>query len=217
VYPTPHPAPRHHSGHTDTPGNRPRYAARPASPQTLNPKNSEPLYPKPYTINELYAVNPKFQILNPNSKSLNPSSQTLDPKANILNPKALNLKTQNLKRTVYICHVTQAEQTPACTRREKTVRRIVLFGDSITEQSFGDGGFGAALQHEYRRHTDVVLRGYSGYNTAHAVALLPFVFPLDDATPPILVKPQTLNPTPQTPNLKPYTIPSYPKLQTPNL
>lgn len=65
--------------------------------------------------------------------------------------------------------------------------RIVLFGDSITEQSFGDGGFGAALADRYRRHADVMLRGYSGYNSADAVALLPHVFPLDDPTPPVLV------------------------------
>ena len=65
--------------------------------------------------------------------------------------------------------------------------RIVLFGDSITEQSFGDGGFGAALADKYRRHADVLLRGYSGYNSRDAVALLKHVFPLDDPTPPVLV------------------------------
>ena len=65
--------------------------------------------------------------------------------------------------------------------------RIVLFGDSITEQSFGEGGFGAALADRYRRHADVLLRGYSGYNSRDAVALLKHVFPLDDPTPPVLV------------------------------
>ena len=65
--------------------------------------------------------------------------------------------------------------------------RIVLFGDSITEQSFGDGGFGAALADKYRRHADVLLRGYSGYNSRDAVALLKHVLPLDDPTPPVLV------------------------------
>ena len=65
--------------------------------------------------------------------------------------------------------------------------RIVLFGDSITEQSFGEGGFGAALANRYRRHADVLLRGYSGYNSRDAVALLKHVFPLDDPTPPVLV------------------------------
>jgi lysophospholipase L1-like esterase len=65
--------------------------------------------------------------------------------------------------------------------------RIVLFGDSITEQSFGEGGFGAALANRYARRADVILRGYSGYNTRMAVGLLPYVFPLDDPNPPVLV------------------------------
>ena len=65
--------------------------------------------------------------------------------------------------------------------------RIILFGDSITEQSFGEGGFGASLADKYRRSADVILRGYSGYNSAHAVALLDAVFPLDDPSPPVLV------------------------------
>uniref|UniRef100_A0ACD5ZRR1 Uncharacterized protein n=1 Tax=Avena sativa TaxID=4498 RepID=A0ACD5ZRR1_AVESA len=45
---------------------------------------------------------------------------------------------------------------------------IVLFGDSITEESFGEGGWGAYLANHYSRSADVVLRGYSGYNTRWA-------------------------------------------------
>ncbi|KAM0922405.1 hypothetical protein ACQ4PT_006202 [Festuca glaucescens] len=45
---------------------------------------------------------------------------------------------------------------------------IVLFGDSITEESFGEGGWGAHLANHYSRSADVVLRGYSGYNTRWA-------------------------------------------------
>uniref|UniRef100_A0A1D1ZIP9 GDSL esterase/lipase At5g45920 n=1 Tax=Anthurium amnicola TaxID=1678845 RepID=A0A1D1ZIP9_9ARAE len=47
--------------------------------------------------------------------------------------------------------------------------RLILFGDSITEESFGDGGWGAALAHLFSRTADVVLRGYSGYNTRWAL------------------------------------------------
>lgn len=47
--------------------------------------------------------------------------------------------------------------------------KLVLFGDSITEESFGDGGWGAALAHHFSRTADVVLRGYSGYNTRWAL------------------------------------------------
>lgn len=65
--------------------------------------------------------------------------------------------------------------------------RIVLFGDSITEQSFGEGGFGGAFADKYKRHADVILRGYSGYNSRDAVALLRNVFPTNDPTPPVLV------------------------------
>lgn len=42
---------------------------------------------------------------------------------------------------------------------------MILFGDSITEDSFGDGGWGASLAHHFSRSLDVILRGYSGYNT----------------------------------------------------
>ncbi|XP_074567428.1 GDSL esterase/lipase At5g45920 [Curcuma longa] len=47
--------------------------------------------------------------------------------------------------------------------------KIVLFGDSITEESFGEGGWGASLAHLFARWADVVLRGYSGYNTRWAL------------------------------------------------
>jgi lysophospholipase L1-like esterase len=45
---------------------------------------------------------------------------------------------------------------------------ILLLGDSITEESFGEGGWGAHLANHYSRSADVVLRGYSGYNTRWA-------------------------------------------------
>ncbi|ACI65491.1 predicted protein, partial [Phaeodactylum tricornutum CCAP 1055/1] len=65
---------------------------------------------------------------------------------------------------------------------------IVLFGDSITEQAFGvDGnvGWASLLAAAYSRRADVLNRGFSGYNTSHAVELLPRVFtgPLD--SPPL--------------------------------
>ncbi|CAL9110749.1 unnamed protein product [Musa textilis] len=50
--------------------------------------------------------------------------------------------------------------------------KLVLFGDSITEESFGDGGWGAALAHHFSRSADIVLRGYSGYNTRWALKVL---------------------------------------------
>ncbi|KAM0874336.1 hypothetical protein ACQ4PT_037495 [Festuca glaucescens] len=50
--------------------------------------------------------------------------------------------------------------------------RLVLFGDSITEQSFASGGWGAALANHFGRQADVVLRGLSGYNTRWALKVL---------------------------------------------
>jgi hypothetical protein len=55
---------------------------------------------------------------------------------------------------------------------------MVLFGDSITEQSFRPGGWGAALADTYSRKADVVVRGYGGYNTRWALFLLHQIFPL---------------------------------------
>ena len=51
--------------------------------------------------------------------------------------------------------------------------RIVLFGDSITQQAFGSHGFGTSLAERYQRRADVLNRGYSGYNTSWALELLP--------------------------------------------
>lgn len=55
---------------------------------------------------------------------------------------------------------------------------IVLFGDSITAQSFRSGGWGSALADAYSRKADVVVRGYGGYNTRWALFLLHHIFPL---------------------------------------
>ncbi|PUZ56510.1 hypothetical protein GQ55_5G318200 [Panicum hallii var. hallii] len=63
--------------------------------------------------------------------------------------------------------------------------RVVLFGDSITEQSFRPGGWGAALADTYSRKADVVVRGYGGYNTRWALFLMHHIFPLDGIAPPL--------------------------------
>ncbi|KAL5544190.1 hypothetical protein UlMin_007974 [Ulmus minor] len=65
--------------------------------------------------------------------------------------------------------------------------QIVLFGDSITEQSFGPGGWGAALTNTYSRKADVLVRGFGGYNTRWALFLLQHLFPLDATKPPAAV------------------------------
>lgn len=58
--------------------------------------------------------------------------------------------------------------------------KIVLFGDSITEASYEQTrgfGFGAALTDIYRRKIEVISRGFSGYNTLHALEVIPKIIP----------------------------------------
>ncbi|XP_072020922.1 isoamyl acetate-hydrolyzing esterase 1 homolog isoform X2 [Amphiura filiformis] len=51
--------------------------------------------------------------------------------------------------------------------------KIILFGDSITQFSFGEGGWGAFIADKLQRKCDIVNRGFSGYNsTLGKVALL---------------------------------------------
>lgn len=61
---------------------------------------------------------------------------------------------------------------------------IILFGDSLTQFSFGESGGGGGggvgwaslLSSAYQRRADVFNRGFSGYNTRHALEILPKVF-----------------------------------------
>ncbi|XP_035820727.1 GDSL esterase/lipase At5g62930 isoform X8 [Zea mays] len=88
---------------------------------------------------------------------------------------------------------TAATHPPMCAASaaggsQKMVRpRLVLFGDSITEQSFRPGGWGAALADTYSRKADVVVRGYGGYNTRWALFLVHHIFPLDCSNSMVIV------------------------------
>lgn len=58
---------------------------------------------------------------------------------------------------------------------------IVLFGDSLTQMGFGDPpkvptGWVSLLSSAYQRRADALNRGFSGYNTRHALDLVPRVF-----------------------------------------
>lgn len=59
--------------------------------------------------------------------------------------------------------------------------QFILFGDSITQQSFtpedGRGYFGPALTDYYVRRLDIINRGFSGYNTSQALTILPQFMP----------------------------------------
>ncbi|XP_022090695.1 isoamyl acetate-hydrolyzing esterase 1 homolog isoform X2 [Acanthaster planci] len=55
--------------------------------------------------------------------------------------------------------------------------KVVLFGDSITQFSFSQGGWGAAVADALQRKCDVLNRGFSGYNTSWARFILRQCFP----------------------------------------
>eukprot|EP01064_Diplonema_japonicum_P035921 TRINITY_DN7914_c0_g1_i3.p1 TRINITY_DN7914_c0_g1~~TRINITY_DN7914_c0_g1_i3.p1 ORF type:complete len:244 (+),score=37.50 TRINITY_DN7914_c0_g1_i3:226-957(+) len=56
------------------------------------------------------------------------------------------------------------------------IGEVVLFGDSITQQSFSVGGWGARLADYFQRRADVMNRGFSGYNTAWALRVMDGMF-----------------------------------------
>ncbi|XP_074656568.1 isoamyl acetate-hydrolyzing esterase 1 homolog [Tubulanus polymorphus] len=54
--------------------------------------------------------------------------------------------------------------------------KLILFGDSLTEYGFGEGGFfGSHIAHFLQGRCDVVCRGYSGYNTRWCKLVLPSI------------------------------------------
>ncbi|KAJ4842349.1 GDSL esterase/lipase cprd49 [Turnera subulata] len=65
--------------------------------------------------------------------------------------------------------------------------QFVLFGSSIVQFSFGNDGWGAVLADIYSRKADVLLRGYSGWNSRRALAVIDKVFPKDAPVQPSLV------------------------------
>ncbi|XVE52504.1 hypothetical protein DITRI_Ditri02bG0127300 [Diplodiscus trichospermus] len=65
--------------------------------------------------------------------------------------------------------------------------QFVLFGSSIVQLSFSNGGWGAILADVYARKADILLRGYYGWNSRRALEVLDHVFPKDAATQPSLI------------------------------
>ncbi|ORX55969.1 SGNH hydrolase [Piromyces finnis] len=58
------------------------------------------------------------------------------------------------------------------------IKNFVLFGDSITELGFKyeEKGWAILLADKYIRKVDIINRGFSGYNTEHAIELFPRIF-----------------------------------------
>ena len=65
--------------------------------------------------------------------------------------------------------------------------RIVLLGDSITQFSFSESGFGARIAERYQRRADVCVRGYSGYNTRWIKEILPNLHDNDTITKLVVI------------------------------
>ncbi|KAI2493198.1 hypothetical protein MHU86_21347 [Fragilaria crotonensis] len=70
--------------------------------------------------------------------------------------------------------------------RPLSIRPIIAtFGDSLTQLGFGVNGqvgWVSLLASAYSRRADVLNRGFSGYNTRHALEMLPRVFVEDGTT-----------------------------------
>ncbi|KAG0467682.1 hypothetical protein HPP92_018671 [Vanilla planifolia] len=64
---------------------------------------------------------------------------------------------------------------------------FVLFGSSIVQYSYSNGGWGAILADVYARKADILLRGYIGWNSRRAVQVLDEIFPKDAVVQPSLV------------------------------
>ncbi|XP_026417681.1 GDSL esterase/lipase CPRD49-like isoform X2 [Papaver somniferum] len=65
--------------------------------------------------------------------------------------------------------------------------QFVLFGSSIVQLSYRNGGWGAVLADIYARKADILLRGYNGWNSKRALEVVNQVFPKDAAVQPSLV------------------------------
>ncbi|XP_077966676.1 isoamyl acetate-hydrolyzing esterase 1 homolog [Styela clava] len=64
-----------------------------------------------------------------------------------------------------------------------TWRKLIFFGDSLTQYSFQPQGFGSAIADQLQRKADVLNRGFEGYCTKNAVNLLNDLFPSGSVGP----------------------------------
>ncbi|KAE9618165.1 hypothetical protein Lal_00041868 [Lupinus albus] len=65
--------------------------------------------------------------------------------------------------------------------------QFLLFGSSIVQHSFFHQGWASILSHLYARKADIVLRGYSGWNSRRALQVLDKVLPKNASEQPSLV------------------------------
>lgn len=64
---------------------------------------------------------------------------------------------------------------------EKLFPKVILFGDSISQESFSEGGWGATIADHFQRKCDVLNRGFSGYTSAFNKLILPKILQWDNS------------------------------------
>ena len=99
----------------------------------------------------------------------------------ILLPSMMTTARASAKAVVASAASTAAVSN-VCHRRPS----ILLIGDSITQQAFGMNGkigWGSLLASVYQRRADVLARGYFGYNTNHALEILPRILQTTISSP----------------------------------
>ena len=58
-----------------------------------------------------------------------------------------------------------------------TYPKVILFGDSLTQKSMNpESNWGSLIADFLARKCDVIVRGFSGYNTRKCLAVLPHLF-----------------------------------------
>ncbi|XP_071788537.1 LOW QUALITY PROTEIN: isoamyl acetate-hydrolyzing esterase 1 homolog [Asterias amurensis] len=58
--------------------------------------------------------------------------------------------------------------------------KVILFGDSLSQFAFSEGGWGSSLANLLQRKCDVLNRGFSGYNSTWGRIALPRCIPKED-------------------------------------
>ncbi|XP_077997059.1 isoamyl acetate-hydrolyzing esterase 1 homolog [Glandiceps talaboti] len=68
------------------------------------------------------------------------------------------------------------------TKTNRMWPKVILFGDSITQHSFNQDGWGSSVADQLQRKCDVINRGVSGYNTRWGHIILPQIITKDTAS-----------------------------------
>lgn len=95
------------------------------------------------------------------------------------------MKALNIKTTTYPPRERDSSNEPFIPIRGLIGERasVILFGDSLTQKGWSEGGWCCNVAQLFQRRADVYNRGYGGYNSRWARYLLPHLFPLPGGNP----------------------------------